>query len=248
MRRLASAGASLKRGFVRIEILPDADTAAHWAAAFIAARARQGVRERGRFACALSGGATSLTLLAALARQRLPWGSVDLFQSDERAAPRHSADRNYSQLDELLISQVGLSPRRVHAMLTDGADLTAAAAAYADVLTAVAGIPPILDLIHLGLGSDGHTASLVPGDPALDLVGGWVAVTRPYHGRRRLTLTLPTLAQARCVLWLVCGARKADALLRLANGDDGIPAGRVPRDRALIVADAAAAANQLGAA
>ncbi len=232
---------------MRLELLPDAGAAARWAASFISARAREAVRERGRFVFALSGGETPLPMFEALARQPLPWERVELFQADERAAPRASEARNLTHLERLLVSPAGLSPRRVHAMPAEEADLGAAAANYAGTLVALAGVPPVLDLVHLGLGADGHTASLLPGDGALEVDDVWVAATGPYRGHRRMTLTLPTLDRARCVLWLVCGAAKAGALARLLDGDDNIPAGRVARDRALIVADAAAAPSRMPA-
>jgi 6-phosphogluconolactonase len=227
---------------MHIEIQPDVDRAARWAAMFIAARAREAVRERGRFLVALSGGETSAPMLKALAQLRLPWRCVELFQVDERAAPFGSAARNLTRLDELLVSRVSLPAQSVHPMPVEDADLMAAAAGYAGNLVAVAGAPPVLDLVHLGLGDDGHTASLVPGDAALDANDIWVAATGPYRGFRRITLTVPVLDRARCVLWLVCGARKSDVLARLANGVGGIPAALVSRDRAWIVADEPAAA------
>jgi len=251
---------------VRIEILPDAGAAARWAASFIAAEASRAVRERGRFLFALSGGDTPLPMFAALAAQPLPWANVELFQSDERVAPRGSAARNLTALTERLVSRVALLPERVHPMPVDDAArssvahtdpdcsdpdcsdpdrlevaLATAAASHSETLAAIAGTPPVLDLVHLGLGTDGHTASLFPGDPALRVDDAWVAGTGRRNGHCRMTLTMPTLAAARCLLWLVCGADKAAVLARLLRGDAGMPAGRVRRDRALIVADEAAA-------
>src|SRR5205823_3468838 len=118
-------------------------------------------------------------------------------------------------------------------------DLDGAAARYAATLMTAAGAPPTLDLVHLGLGADGHTASLVPGDPVLEITDRDVAVTGVYRGRRRLTLTYPVLDRARRILWLVAGADKAPMLRRLRDGDSTIPAGRVRSDRAVVVADAA---------
>jgi 6-phosphogluconolactonase len=120
-------------------------------------------------------------------------------------------------------------------------DPLAAAASYAARLRDLAGVPPVLDLVHLGLGSDGHTASLVPGDPVLGINDADVALTAPYQGRRRMTLTYPMLSRARRILWVVTGADKAAMLARLRAGDPGIPAGLVNRERALILADWAAA-------
>ena len=119
--------------------------------------------------------------------------------------------------------------------------LASAAARYDAILAQIAGAPPVLDLVHLGLGADGHTASLLPNDPVLDVTDGNVAVTGEYQGRRRMTLTYPMLNRARSVLWLVTGRDKVASLVRLRNGDGSIPAGRVRQDRALILADRAAA-------
>lgn len=226
---------------MHIDVLPDATAAARSAAAFIAARAGEAVRARGRFVCALSGGDTPQPMLAALARQPLPWEHIELFQVDERVAPAASEARNLTQLDRLLIAPAALAPARIHAMPVEAGDLAAAAAAYARTLAGVAGDPPVFDLVHLGLGVDGHTASLFPGDAALAVDDAWVTATGPHHGHRRMTLTLPTMARARCILWLVCGANKTGMLARLRAGDDTIPAGRIPRDHAWIVADEAAA-------
>lgn len=225
---------------MQLDVLPDAPAAARWAAALVARQAREAVRERGRFVCALSGGQTPQPMLVALAGEPLPWECIEVFQVDERAAPRASAARNLTQLEHLLVVPAGLSRARVHAMPVEVAELSGGAAAYAEVLVAVAGAPPVLDLVHLGLGADGHTASLFPGDAALEVDDAWVAATGAHRGHRRMTLTLPALDRARCVLWLVCGAHKAAVLARLLDGDDTLPAGRVPRARARVVADEAA--------
>jgi 6-phosphogluconolactonase len=131
-------------------------------------------------------------------------------------------------------------------MPVEEADLASAAERYQRELRAVAGTPPVLDLVQLGLGADGHTASLFAGDPALDVEDADVAASGPYQGRRRVTLTLPALGRARRILWIVTGAAKADALARLRRGDRGIPAARVRSDRALLLADEAAAARGAG--
>jgi 6-phosphogluconolactonase/glucosamine-6-phosphate isomerase/deaminase len=124
-------------------------------------------------------------------------------------------------------------------------DLEAAAAQYAQTIAELAGLPPVLDLVHLGLGTDGHTASLVPGDPVLDVVEADVALTGTYQGRRRMTLTYPILNRTRRVLWLVTGVEKEAALQQLQAGDLSIPAGRVRQERALIFADRGAAGETL---
>ena len=226
---------------MKLEVLPDAETAAQRAAELVAAEARAAVLARGRFAFAVSGGHTPWRMLRILAGDELPWDRIDLFQIDERVAPRGDADRNLTHVLESLAGSAALAPGRLHAMPVEQADLEAAAAAYARELAAAAGTPPVLDLVHLGLGPDGHTASLVPGDPVLGVADADVAPTGAYQGRRRLTLTYPALDRARRVLWLVTGAEKAGMLERLRAGDAGVPAGRVRGDRAILIADRAAA-------
>jgi 6-phosphogluconolactonase len=228
---------------VKIEILADADAAAEAAAATLAAEAPGAVAARGRFTFAVSGGSTPWRMLRALADCEVPWAAVHVVQVDERVAPDGDPDRNLTHLRESLLAHAPLRPDRVHAMPVEAQDLDAAAARYADTLRAIAGAPPVLDVVHLGLGPDGHTASLVPGDPVLEVDDADVALAGPYQGRRRMTLTYPILDRARRVLWLVTGAEKAGMLVRLLDGDRSIPAGRVRRDQALVLADRAAAAR-----
>ena len=216
---------------LEVEVLPDADAVARRGAAIVSASAAEAIAARGRFSFAVSGGQTPWAMFAALA-ETLPWDKVATFQVDERVAPDGDADRN---LTHLLRSLPHEAAADVHPMPVDAADLEAAAAAYA------AELPGAFDLVHLGLGTDGHTASLVPGDPVLEIADRDVAVTGPYEGRRRMTLTYPALSRARRILWLVTGADKADALRRLREGDRSIPAGNVAQEHALVVADAAAA-------
>ena len=226
---------------MKICIFRDADAAALEAAGFMAERARRAVADRGRFTVAVSGGQTPGRMLRALASEDVPWEGVHVLQIDERVAPTGDPDRNLTQLRESLLAHAPLAPAQVHAMPVDLADLDAAAARYAETLKRVAGSPAVLDLVHLGLGSDGHTASLVPGDPVLDVSNAEGAITAPYQGRRRMTLTLRVLDRARHVLWLVSGAGKAEMLARLRDGDQAIPAGRVCAERAVVFADRAAA-------
>jgi 6-phosphogluconolactonase len=131
-------------------------------------------------------------------------------------------------------------------MPVESPDLEVAAARYAATLREIAGSPPVLDLVHLGLGPDGHTASLVPGDPVLDVTSADVTLTRIYQGRRRMTLTYPIINRSRQILWLVTGSEKVEMLGRLRKGDTSIPAGRVRQDQAVVFADKAAA-GQLAA-
>lgn len=226
---------------MNLEILPDAGAVAAHAARRLAAAARDAIAARGRCALAVSGGSTPGEMLRALAGEDLPWEKVHLFQVDERVAPPGHPDRNLVQLREALVSRVALPPGNVHAMPVEDVDLRTAAFLYERILQAVAGAPAVLDAVHLGLGADGHTASLVPGDPVLDVAGADVALTRPYAGRARMTLTFPALDRARAVVWVVTGAAKADALRRLLSGDRSIPAGRVSDARAAVIADRAAA-------
>jgi 6-phosphogluconolactonase len=180
-------------------------------------------------------------MLRALAGEDVPWDRLQLFQVDERVAPDGDPDRNWTHLRASLLDHAPLRADQAHAMPVESPDLAAAAAQYARLLGETAGQPPVLDLVHLGLGPDGHTASLVPGDPALDVTDADVALTGVYQGRRRMTLTYPVLNRARRVLWVVTGGEKAAMLGRLRAGDPSIPAGRVRQDRALVLTDRAAA-------
>jgi len=226
---------------MKLEVFDDVDSVAREAAAIIAADARAAIAARGRYALAVSGGHTPWIMLRALANQDLPWAGVHLFQVDERVAPEGHTDRNLTHLGESFLQYVHLRPEQVHAMPVGSHDLDSAAAQYALALQEVAGTPPVLDLVHLGLGPDGHTASLVPGDPVLNITDADVGVTGLYQGRRRMTLTYPVLNRARRVLWVVTGGEKVEMLRRLIEGDRSIPAGRVRPEQALLMADRAAA-------
>jgi 6-phosphogluconolactonase len=228
---------------VRLEVLPDADGVALRAARWMAAEARQAVASRGRFAFAVSGGRTPWRMLQALSAEDVPWREVHVFQVDERVAPAGDPDRNLTHLRESLLGRVPIPPENLHAMPVEQPDLVLAVESYARELQAVAGVPAVLDVVHLGLGPDGHTASLVPGDRVLEVEDADVATTGPYAGRRRMTLTFPALDRARRILWVVTGAEKVRVLTRLLAGDRSIPAGRVRADRAVALADTAAAAH-----
>jgi 6-phosphogluconolactonase len=214
-----------------LQVSPDPAFVAARAAGYVAARARAAVSEHGRFTFAVSGGHTPWAMFAELAKQDVPWADIELFQVDERVAPDGDPDRNLTHLRE----SIGDGPARVHPMPVNDPDVDKAAALYAGAL------PQRFDLVHLGLGPDGHTASLVPGDPVLEVTDELVAVTQPYQGRRRMTLTYPALARADQLLWLVTGSDKQDPLARLLAGDESIPAGRVVATRSLVLADEAAA-------
>ena len=229
---------------MKIRVFADADAVARAGAACIAGEARAAIAARGRCVLAVSGGRTPWLMLRALAGEELPWDAVHVVQVDERVAPAGDPDRNLTHLRESL-ARAPLPPQHVHAMPVEASDLAAAAVQYQAVLGELAGSPPVLDLLHLGLGPDGHTASLVPGDPVLEVTDADVALTGSYQGRRRMTLTYPILRRARRVLWLVTGADKAGPLRRLRAGDASIPAGRVRAAEALVLADRPAA-SELG--
>src|SRR5262245_13742404 len=222
---------------MKIEVLDDPDSVAHEAAAMIAADARQAVNDRGQFIFAVSGGKTPWVMLRALADKDVPWDKTHLVQVDERVAPTGHPDRNFTHLQESLLSRVSLRPEQIHAMPVEAPDLEAAAKGYARALEGIAGSPAVLDLVHLGLGPDGHTASLVPGDPVLEVTDADVALTGTYQGRRRMTLTYPILNRARRVLWLVTGKDKAEPLAHVLEADVSIPAGRVSQEQAFVLAD-----------
>jgi 6-phosphogluconolactonase len=226
---------------MKIEILPDSAAVARKAAEIIAAEARSAVAARGRFFMAVSGGHTPWQMLRALANEDVPWENLHVAQVDERVARAGDPDRNLTHLHESLLEHAPLRPDQIHAMPVESPDLDAAAARYAVTLREIAGSPPVLDLAHLGLGPDGHTASLVPGDPVLNVTDSDVALTGVYQERRRMTLTYPMLNRSRRILWLVTGSDKVEALARLRDGDVSIPAGRIQREQAVVLADRAAA-------
>jgi len=224
---------------MHLEMLPDANAVARKAAGIIAAAARDAVEKRGRFVLAVSGGRTPWQMLRVLSTEQLSWGQVHVVQVDERVAPAGDPDRNLTHVRESLLNSP-LPPDQIYAMPVNEPDLERAAESYAHTLVQIAGAPPLLDLAHLGLGSDGHTASLVPGDPVLTVADRDVAITGVYRERRRMTLTYPILNRARRILWIVTGAEKAAMLDRLRAGDVSIPAGRIRQEQALVLADRAA--------
>ncbi len=216
-----------------LEVSADPDAIAAKAAGYVAGRARAAAAATGRFTFAVSGGHTPWAMFSALAGEEMPWEQVHVYQVDERVAPAGDPDRNLTHLHESL----GSAPATVHPMPVNDADLAAAAAVYG------ADLPDRFDLLHLGLGPDGHTASLVPGDPVLEVTDALVGLTQPYQGHRRMTLTYPALARADQLLWLITGTDKREPLARLLAGDQSIPAGRVQAARSLVLADAAAAGS-----
>jgi 6-phosphogluconolactonase len=228
---------------MEIRVLAEAAAVAAEAAKVIAQEGRGAVASWGRFIMAVSGGQTPWQMLRELAREEVPWNRVYVAQADERVAPAGHPDRNLTHLRDSLLDRVPLRPEQICAMPVESPDLEAAASRYARMLQDFAGSPPVLNLVHLGLGTDGHTASLVPGDPVLNVTETDVALTGLYRHRRRMTLTYPMLNRARRILWVVTGPEKAGMLVRLRDGDITIPAGRVRQEHALVLADRGAAAR-----
>ena len=228
---------------MKIEILNTPESVAQKAAGIIAAEARAAVAARGCFVMAVSGGHTPWLMLRALATADMPWPAVQVAQIDERVAPAGHPDRNLTHLRESLLNRTPLSAEQIHEMPVEAADSETAIAQYVATLQRIAGESPVLDLAHLGLGPDGHTASLVPGDPVLNVANADVAMTAPYQGRRHMTLTYPMINRSRRVLWVVTGGEKTSMLTHFLEGDESIPAGRICRERALLIADDAAGAK-----
>jgi 6-phosphogluconolactonase len=217
-----------------LEVLADADAVARRGAAVVAASIRGTSGASDVFSFAVSGGRTPWLMFGYLAAEDLAWDRVAVWQVDERIAPHGDPDRN---LTSLAASLPEAARGSIHPMPVEDPDLEAAAAAYE------AELPPVFDLVHLGLGDDGHTASLVPGDPVLEVRERRVAITGEYGGHRRMTLTYPALDGVAHVLWVVTGADKAEPLRRLLDGDRSIPAGRVAAEHQHVLADRAAAGD-----
>ncbi len=219
---------------IEIKILPDADAASRCAAEAVAAAGQDAVEVRGEFELALSGGKTPWAMIGLLGEMEgMPWGETHIFQVDERVAPPGDDARNLTHLVQMLSldHQAALRP-----MPVTSRDLELSAAEYE------VHVPERLDLVHLGLGPDGHTASLVPGDSVLEVDDRRVARTGDrYQGHLRMTLTYPALTAARQILWLVLGEAGREPLAKLLAGDRSIPAGRVENDNMLVVCDEAAA-------
>lgn len=194
---------------------------------------------RGVCLMALSGGSTPLPVFEELAERDLPWDKVTIFQVDERLVPLDSPDRNLS----MLLGALGHLPIRFVSLPIDldpEEPMERAIEAFVSEFEGIAGAPPVLDLVHLGLGDDGHTASLIPGDPVSDDTINTVGISGEYQGTYRLTLTRPILDRARLTVWLVRGDAKRDALRRLLDGDTSIPAGRLAPQQSIVIADRAA--------
>lgn len=218
---------------MNIEIFRTDDEVARAAAALVAQSARDAIAARGTFRFAVSGGKTPWVMLGELGKESLPWDKIQIFQIDERIAPAGDPDRNLTHLRGCLPAAMPAS--NLFAMPVNDADLAAAAKAYA---AHFASEP--LDLAHLGMGPDGHTASLIPGDPVLNVTDADIALTGVYQNRRRMTMTYPLLNRSRAVLWLVTGASKAPVLPKLLAADPSIPAGRIAQTNATLFLDTAA--------
>ena len=225
---------------MNVEVLDDPNAVAQRAAAVIAADAREAVAARGHFLMAVSGGRTPWIMLRALANEQVPWDKVHIFQVDERIAPAGDPDRNLTHLRESLLEHAPLPEQNLHPMPVEDADPESGAVQYSETLQEIAGNPPVLDLVHLGMGPDGHTASLIPGDPVLNVTDLDVATTGIYQGRRRMTLTYPVLNRARKILWLITGADKKEAFQKMRVADPSIPAGKIRQEQALVLADRSA--------
>jgi 6-phosphogluconolactonase len=210
------------------EVIPAASLASR-AALWVADRLWSAVAARGVAHLAVSGGSTPLAMFTALAHLDLPWPHVHVWQVDERVCPDGASDRNAGQLASL--TQAGAVVHLLEVGRTD-LSLEGAAAAYA------AQLPQRFDVIHLGLGDDGHTASWPPNDPVIDVLDP-VAIVGPFNGRVRLTLTPPVINHARSVMFLVAGAAKAPMLARLRAADPSIPASIVRRPGTTILTDVA---------
>ncbi len=223
--------------------MSNSDSVAKRAAAVIAENARAAFAARGRFVIAMSGGRTQRTMLRRMGREEVPWGGVHVCQVHEGILPVGNPDCNLPMLREVLMEESTMDPCHLIPMQLRAHDPLRDAEYYARTLQRVAGCPPVLDLVQLDLFADGHTASLLDGDPASQVQDRDVAVTASYQGRRWMTLTFPVINRARQILWVATGSDKVRALFQLENGDLSIPASRIARDQALVLADRAAAGH-----
>lgn len=226
---------------MQIKVLPDPASVARASAALVAERARQAVAARGRFTIALSGGSTPWAMLAELAKEDVPWDKIHVFQVDERVAPTGDNDRNLTHMHASLLDPTPIPQAQIYAMPVEDANLADACVRYAATLNQIAGDPAVIDLVHLGLGPDGHTASLVPGDESLNVDDSDVTSAGPYQERMRMTLTYPVINRAREIMWLLTGSGKTQMLKRMQSRDTTIPAGRISQENAVVFADQAAA-------
>lgn len=221
----------------RLALAADAEQAGVLAAGAVARALRGRLVRRPRALLALSGGSSPVPMLQALAvAPRVRWPRIDVLQVDERCVPSGDPDRNLAMLRRELLDHVPASAHPLQVEHEDGPD--GGAAASAEELAALLSGDAPLDVLHLGLGADGHTASLFPGAPELDERDRLVVATAEAHaGHRRLTLTWPVLDRARRVVLLAPGADKTEALRGVLAGDPDLPASRLAADRVLVVTD-----------
>jgi 6-phosphogluconolactonase len=227
---------------MRVEVCTDSAAAASRAAELLVGHIERAIVAREVAAVALSGGRTPAGMLRELAAASIDWQRVHVFQVDERLVAEDDERRNVRTI-RVAFAQSGIPARQLHAMPVGRAAPEAAAAAYAHELRAVAGTPAALDAVHLGLGEDGHTASLFPGDPAIDL-GGDIVLSGVHDGMRRMTLTLEVINRARARVWLVTGAAKRESVQRLLERDTSRIAARVRSEDAVLVLDRDASGNR----
>ena len=225
---------------MKTEIFPQAEQVAARAAAYLEQEIRDALTHQKSFSLAISGGRTPWEMLKILSKVDLPWQRINLFQVDERVAPDGHPDRNLTQLFQAIAGTAMVTQLRIFPMPVTAEDLDASAKEYAEVLDEIKEGKG-LDIIHLGLGSDGHTASLVPGDGVLEIQNRLVACTQnPYQGRIRMTLTYPLLNAAKHILWIVTGSEKKEMVQRMLQQDPSIPAGSIRQENALLLVDQAA--------
>jgi 6-phosphogluconolactonase len=213
-----------------VQVFDSVDELARASAAYVAAHMGQLRGRPGPFTFALSGGKSPWLMLAELGHEDVAWEGTTIYQVDERVIPLSDDLRNLKHINEAL----GANDATIEAMDVESPELNEAAYDYASKL------PSRFDLIHLGLGPDGHCASLVPNDPVLEVTDRLVAISGPYQDTVRMTLTYPALARADQLLWLVSGDDKREALAKLLDGDTSIPAGRVVAGASLVMTDRSA--------
>jgi 6-phosphogluconolactonase len=226
---------------MELEVLESAAAAAERAARVLLDRVAGCKAERGRAVVAVSGGTSPIPMFDALSRECFDWSGVTLTQVDERIAPERSLNRNATHLAEHLVDRVDQLRHRYLPMPVDADDLLSATSSYEQELHLRCGDSHAIDVVHLGLGTDGHTASLAPGDPVLQVADRDVSLTEMYNGFRRMTLTYPAIQRSSFVLWLIVGEEKQEMLERLLARDTSIPAGRLAETRGIVIADNAAA-------
>jgi len=232
---------------MNVEVLADSEALAQRAVEHLVAAAAAAIDERGRFVWAVSGGSTPRRMLQLLSeRDDLDWSRTHLFQVDERVAPDGDSDRNATMLDTELLTESFLerhTPAGIHLMPVTADDLDEACSGYASLIDRTTGSPAVFDVIQLGMGSDGHTASLIPDDPILGIDDRDVAMSELYQGRTRMSLTWPVLDRAKQLLWVIGGESKVDAVEQFLSNDPSIPATLPTQARALVLLDEAANPN-----